>query len=99
MINPELISMTWPVRRGTERTWGEHPWGRSRSTKLRCQWIHQILAYTPSIGLPHVRIRRYNQRRWMPEGMVVMLTVPRSVHRVLLRPNIKRIPALKLVTA
>jgi hypothetical protein len=50
--------------------------------------VHQVLANTPRIGLPHTDCRRHDQRGGLSIGRVVVITVPRTRLGVVQIPNV-----------
>ncbi len=50
--------------------------------------VHEILAHAPRVGLPHVCGWWNDQCQWLSVHLIVVITMPRSVHGKVVRPHL-----------
>jgi len=85
VIRTELVGVAGPVWGAVEATAS-----RSRrigtATKLMVDGVHEILANAPRIGLPHVCGWWNNQCQRLSVHLVVVISMPRSVHGKVVGP-------------
>ena len=61
---------------------------RGMPTKLMIDWCHGILRDTPRIILLHHHCRRHNQCGRLASAKIVIFSMPRFLHRLILSPII-----------
>lgn len=84
-INSELASVAWPNRCSVECSAATHG---LRWSVLMVDRSHRVLADAPRVVLLHHRVWRHHQCSWCSVRQVVIITMPRLLIRMLLRPGV-----------
>ena len=89
VVVAELISVTGPRRCWAKRSSCCCAWERSAAAILMMNGVHQVLADAPGVTLTHVRCRRHDYRQGLSPILLVVATVPRTIHRKIVSPNVR----------
>ena len=87
VVGTELICVAWPVGRAVESTTCGTG-GIGTATELMVHGVHEILTDAPRVGLPHVSGGGNNQSQWLAVHLVVVISMPRTVHGKVIGPNL-----------